>query len=293
MAFPSRLRTIWQLRARSLELGSRTAVMGILNVTPDSFSDGGRFRGVDEAVEAALRMFDEGAAIVDVGGESTRPGAYPKISPQQEADRVLPVIENILQTQPDALLSIDTYRSQTARLAIEAGAEIVNDVSGFLWDPSMLTTCADLRCGVVLMHRRGRPEEWKTLPALAPGEVVPLVKRELGERLKKASGKAPGSIAAERIVLDPGFGFGKLLDENYPLLAHLDDLLTLGRPLLAGVSRKGFLGPSRPAKERGSASLAAMTIAILNGVSLVRVHDVRASVEAAAVADACVSAIGE
>jgi dihydropteroate synthase len=122
--------------------------MGILNVTPDSFSDGGRFRSAEEAVEAALRLFDDGAAIVDVGGESTRPGDYEKISPQQEADRVLPVIENILRTRPDAVLSIDTYRSATARLAIEAGAEIVNDVSGFLWDPSMLPapTCAVAWC---------------------------------------------------------------------------------------------------------------------------------------------------
>jgi dihydropteroate synthase len=132
------------------------------------------------------------------------------------------------------------------------------------------------------MHTRGRPEDWKTLPALAPDEVVPLVKDELARRLEQAS----GSIAAERIVIDPGFGFGKRLDENYPLLAHLDELLTLGRPLLAGVSRKGFLGPSVPANARGSASLAALTIAILNGASLVRVHDVRASVEAANIADA-------
>ena len=256
--------------------------MGILNVTPDSFSDGGRFRGVEDAVEAGLRMFAEGAAIVDVGGESTRPGDYDKISSQQEVDRVLPVIEGMVRRQPEALLSIDTYRASTARLAVEAGVEIVNDVSGFLWDAAMAETCAALDCGVVVMHTRGRPEEWKALSVLAPTEVVPLVLRELEERV--ASAVAAG-IRPERIVVDPGFGFGKRGEENYPLLARLDALLAPGRPILAGISRKGFLGGS-VAKERGNASLAALTAAILNGASVVRVHDVRESVEAAAVADA-------
>ena len=256
--------------------------MGILNVTPDSFSDGGRWRSVEEAVDTALRLFDEGAVIVDVGGESTRPGDYEKISSEQEADRVLPVIEGVVRARPHALLSIDTYRATTARLAIEAGAEIVNDVSGFLWNPAMAATCAELRCGVVLTHTRGRPEAWKNLPALADGDVVPLVLKELGGRLEHA---IASSVGPPRIVLDPGFGFGKRLAENYPLLAHLDALLALGRPILAGVSRKGFLGSAVNAEARGNASVAAMTVAILNGASLVRVHDVRASVEAAAIAD--------
>jgi dihydropteroate synthase len=288
MGFISRPQASWQLRSRTLTLGAGTLVMGILNVTPDSFSDGGRFRGVEDAVEAGLRMFAEGAAIVDVGGESTRPGDYDKISSQQEVDRVLPVIEGMVRRQPEALLSIDTYRASTARLAVEAGVEIVNDVSGFLWDAAMAETCAALDCGVVVMHTRGRPEEWKALPVLAPTEVVPLVLRELEERLTTA---VAAGIKPERIVVDPGFGFGKRGEENYPLLARLDALLALGRPILAGISRKGFLGGS-VAKERGNASLAALTAAILNGTSVVRVHDVRESVEAAAVADAVLGYAG-
>src|SRR6185437_5740138 len=235
----SRAHFDWKLRTQSLALGTVTRVMGILNVTPDSFSDGGRLRSVDDAVEAALAMFADGAVIVDVGGESTRPGAGGTISTQQEIDRVLPVIEGIRRAEPGALLSIDTYHVATARAAIQAGAEIVNDVSGLLWDDAMAATCAELQCGVVLMHARGRPHEWKSLPRLKPDEVLPLVKRELAERL--AAALAAG-IESARIVLDPGFGFGKVQDANYPLLCGLPELATLGQPLLAGVSRKSFLG---------------------------------------------------
>ncbi len=278
----------WLLRTRSLRLGRTTIVMGILNVTPDSFSDGGRFRGPEDAIESALRMLREGAAILDIGGESTRPGTYPKISAQQEADRVLPVIEGILQAQPSALLSIDTYHAATAKLAIKAGAEIVNDVSGFLWDSEMAATCAASSCGVVLMHTRGRPEEWKTLPPLPQKDVVPLVLDALRVRLDSAYA---AGIEPARIVLDPGFGFGKAFDENYTLLAHLDALLVHGHPLLAGVSRKGFLGRHLAPGDRGNQGLAAMTAVILNGASIVRVHDVKAAVEAAAIADAILGAL--
>ncbi len=286
----------WQLRTRSLTLGDATQVMGILNVTPDSFSDGGRLHSVGEAVDAALGMFAEGAAIVDVGGESTRPGASGALSTQEEIDRVLPVIEGIRRARPDALLSVDTYRAATARVAVNTGAEIVNDVSGMLWDQAMAATCAELACGVILMHTRGRPAEWESLPPLAPEAVVPLVKRELEARLHAAT---TAGIAAERIVLDPGFGFGKIADDNYRLLVGLPDLATLGRPLLAGVSRKAFLGrtlaplysgANAPASLRGHATLAATTIAILLGASLVRVHDVRPAVEAASIADAVLAA---
>jgi dihydropteroate synthase len=214
------------------------------------------------------------------------------MSIQQEIDRVLPVIEGILRLRPDALLSVDTYHATTARKAIEAGAEIVNDVSGLLWDNGMAATCAELRCGLVLMHARGRPAEWKSLPRLRPEEVVPLVKRELAER--RAAGVEAG-IAPKRIVLDPGFGFGKMQDANYPLLRGLPELASLGQPLLAGVSRKSFLGhtlaplygaANAPVSAREHATLAATTIAILMGASLVRVHQVRETVEAAMIADA-------
>ena len=229
----------WKLRTRSLALGAVTRVMGILNVTPDSFSDGGRLRSVDEAVDTALGMFADGAAIVDIGGESTRPGVSGTISIQQEIDRVLPVIEGVRRAKPDAVISIDTYHALTARSAVEAGAEIVNDVSGLLWDEAMAATCAELECGLVLMHARGRPAEWKSLPRLKPEEVVPLVKRELTERRAAA---IEAGIGVERIVLDPGFGFGKMQDANYSLLRGLPELAELGQPLLAGISRKSFLG---------------------------------------------------
>lgn len=288
----------WKLRTRSLELGTLTRVMGILNVTPDSFSDGGRFHSTDEAVDAALDMYADGAAIVDIGGESTRPGASGTISTQQEIDRVLPVIEGIRRAKPDATLSVDTYHAVTARVAIEAGAEIVNDVSGLLWDDAMAAACAELQCGLVLMHARGRPMEWKSLPRLRPDEVVPLVKRDLADRRRAA---IEAGILPERIVLDPGFGFGKIQDANYPLLRGLPELAALGQPLLAGVSRKSFLGhtlaalygaASAPVSAREHASLAATTISILMGASIVRVHQVRETVEAAMIADATLATGG-
>jgi dihydropteroate synthase len=208
-----------------------------------------------------------------------------------EQARVLGVIEGILAAQPEAVLSIDTWHAETARAAVAAGAEIVNDVSGFLWDAGMAAACAELGCGVVLMHTRGRPAEWAAQPPLAVDEVVPLVKRELAERAKAA---IASGVAHERIVLDPGFGFGKIGDENYALLAGFGELRELGYPLLAGISRKSFLlrtieartGEEPGAKARLHATLAAHTAAIVSGASVVRVHDVRAAVEAAAIADA-------
>jgi dihydropteroate synthase len=298
MPFVSRVPVVWKLRTRSVELAGRTLVMGVLNTTPDSFSDGGRFHDTAEAVDAALTMFDHGADIVDIGGESTRPVAAP-VSAAREADRVLPVIAGILASRSGALLSIDTYKATTARAAVEAGAEIVNDVSGLLWDDAMGAVCASLGCGVVLMHTRGRPDEWRTLPRLSQGDVMPLVKRELAARLEAA---IAGGISADRVVLDPGFGFGKAFENNYPLLAHLDELRELGRPLVAGVSRKSFLAQTlaqrrgegaadAPIAGRGNASIAAMTAAILAGADIVRVHEVKAAVEAAAVADEILNAV--
>lgn len=292
-----RVHVDWKLRTRSLALGAATQVMGILNVTPDSFSDGGQLHSVDDAVEAAIGMFADGAAIVDIGGESTHPASSRTLSAQEELDRVLPVIQGIREVRPDALLSIDTYRAATARAAVAAGAEIVNDVSGLLWDDAMAEACADLECGVVVMHTRGRPSEWKSLSPLAPAAVVPLVQRELKTRMDAAvaAGILPG-----RIVLDPGFGFGKIGDANYPLLRGLPELAALGQPLLVGVSRKGFLGrtlaslhggSNAPVTAREPATIAATTIAIVMGASLVRVHDVRPAVEAALIGDATLDAL--
>ena len=299
MPFAVRPRFEWRLRTRALALGSRTLLMGILNVTPDSFSDGGQFLAPDVALRHALQMLDDGADLLDLGGESTRPGSI-ALTPAQEQARALPVLEAILNARPGAIVSIDTYHAETARLAIEAGAEIVNDVSGHLWDPHMSATCADLGCAAILMHTRGRPQEWRTQPSLAPGEVVPLVLRDLHAR---AAAALTAGIAREAIVLDPGFGFGKILDENYPLLAHLDALHTLGFPILAGASRKSFLtrplAHSRATSNPGAPGLVsensdsghqlpttiANTAAILAGAHILRVHDVPPARIAAALAD--------
>jgi dihydropteroate synthase len=267
--------------------------MGILNVTPDSFSDGGHFyspgNAPARAVDHALQMLDEGADLLDIGGESTRPNATP-LTPEEEQTRILPVIEAILKQRPQTILSIDTYHATTAQCAIEAGVEIVNDVSGHLWDPTMSQTCAQLGCGAILMHTRGRPQDWPHQQPLAPDEVLPLVLEGLRDRLEAATA---AGIPCNKIVLDPGFGFGKRLDENDPLLAHLDALHQLHQPILAGLSRKSFLARAGedPGASRIQATTAANTAAILAGVHILRVHDVRPAAEAAAIADRILSAV--
>jgi dihydropteroate synthase len=298
----------WNLGARTLELGKRTLIMGIVNVTPDSFSDGGRYLDPSQAVDHALHLLDEGADIIDIGGESTRPGA--KVAPQtnahetkaqeindtvssdEELRRVLPVITDLKKRRPTAVVSIDTYKSAVARAATAAGAEIVNDVSGLRWDPQMSRTLAEIKCGAVLMHMRGRPDEWRTLPP--PIDIVLQVKRELREW---AEGAVLAGVRREKIALDPGFGFGKSFEQNYPLLAHFQDLQALGFPLLAGTSRKSFLGrmlakdgKDAALEDRLYGNLAVHTALILKGAHILRTHDVKAAVEAARVADLILSA---
>ncbi|HEX7729495.1 MAG TPA: dihydropteroate synthase [Terracidiphilus sp.] len=291
----------WKLRTRTLALGRQTLVMGVVNVTYDSFSDGGLYLETDAAVEHALRLLDEGADVLDIGAESTRPGSragsvQAAVSADEEQARLLPVVEGILKAAPRAVVSVDTYKASTARAAVAAGAEIVNDVSGFLWDGEIASVCAEAGCGVVLMHTRGRPEEWAGQARLDSDELLANVRAGLCESLRVA--EAAG-IAAEAIVLDPGYGFGKRYEENFALLARQAELLTLGRPLLAGVSRKSFLGRALaplhggvdvPAMGRGTASVAATVAAILAGAAIVRVHEVRAAVEAARIADAVLDA---
>ena len=288
-----RPRFAWRLRTREVALGPRTLIMGILNITPDSFSDGGQYFDTTTALNHALKMLDDGADILDLGGESTRPNAVP-LTPAEEQIRVLPVLQAILAARPEATVSIDTYHAETARRAVDAGAEIVNDVSGHLWDPAMSATCTTLRCGAILMHTRGRPHEWRTLPPLKLNAVIPLVLADLKVRTQSA---IEAGIARDSIALDPGFGFGKAFDENYPLLAHLDQLHSLGFPILAGVSRKSFLTRTLTAnllpprgEADGSASshvptTAANTAAILAGAHILRVHDVLPARQAAAIAD--------
>lgn len=293
----------WNIGSRVLSLGKRTLVMGVLNVTPDSFSDGGQFLDAEKAVEHALRLLDEGADIIDVGGESTRPGAKVSVpaknaepakpsserplTEKEERERVLPVITKLKQKRPTTVISVDTYKAGVARAAVEAGAEIVNDVSAFRWDPKMAKTVAELKCGAVLMHMRGRPEEWRTLPPAA--DIVVLVKRELRDWADAAT---MAGVKRERMALDPGFGFGKSFEENYPLLRRLDEFHQLRYPLVAGVSRKSFIGrilkrdgKDAPVADRIYGTVATEAVAILKGVHVIRTHDVRACVDAARVAD--------
>ena len=303
MPFSPRPRHTWSLRTRTLNLGERTLVMGILNVTPDSFSDAGQFFAPDLAIEHGLDLLDRGADILDIGAESTRPNAQP-LSPTQEQARLLPVLNAIRSSHPHAILSVDTYHGSTALAAIEAGAEIINDVSGLAWDSSMaaLLAAGNPPPGVVLMHTRGTPQTWHTLPHLDPNLVQTLVLDDLHAILEKAANAA---IPPGNILLDPGFGFGKLGPANFPLLAHLGSLHRLGRPLLVGLSRKRFLaqapsptptgnaqaGSPVPASKRLHATVAANTTAILAGAHIIRVHDVPAAIEAAAVADAILAAL--
>jgi dihydropteroate synthase len=280
--------------------------MGVVNVTPDSFSDGSLHLDADKAVAHALAMLEQGADIIDVGGESTRPGAKvlteatgsagageakTAVTEKEELERVIPVIAAIKKKRADAVVSVDTYKANVARAAVQAGAEIVNDVSGFRWDPKMPKTLAELKCGAVLMHMRGRPEEWRTLaPA---GDIVMLVKRELRDWVDVA---LMAGVKRERVVLDPGFGFGKSFQENYPLLKRFDEFHQLRYPLLAGVSRKSFIGRAlaregkdAPVDERLYGTLATETAAILKGAHVIRTHDVRACADAARIADVVVS----
>jgi dihydropteroate synthase len=291
----------WRLRTRTLELGARTLIMGVVNITPDSFSDGGLFLDPEAAVAHAMQLLEEGADLLDLGAESTRPGSRAggdaaAASAEEEKSRLLPVLEGILRARPDAIVSVDTYKAETARAALAAGAEIINDVSGFTWDPTLARVCAERGAGVVLMHTRGRPEEWRTQPQFAPDELLKTVQDGLAASL--AAAKAAG-IPPHAVLLDPGYGFGKRLDENYALLARQGELLSLGRPLLAGLSRKSFLGHTlaplyggspAPIAARETASLAALTAAILNGASIVRVHAVRPAWETARIADAILAA---
>jgi dihydropteroate synthase len=303
----------WNLGSRTIELGRRTLIMGVVNVTPDSFSDGGLYFDAEKAVAHAERLLAEGATLIDVGGESTRPGSgvappgaaaegavpaetpvRPPVSDEEERKRVLPVIRNLKRRRPDAIVSVDTYKASVARAAVEAGAEVVNDVSGFRWDPKMAKTLAELKVGGVLMHTRGRPEEWRSLPPI--GDPVLLVKRELRQWAEEA---ILAGIKRDHLALDPGFGFGKRFEENYPLLARFAELQQVGYPLVAGTSRKSFIGRTlardghdAPVEQRLYGTLAAGVALILKGAHVIRTHDVRSAAEASRIVDAIVAAGG-
>jgi dihydropteroate synthase len=265
--------TRWQLASRHFDCGESPLVMGIVNVTPDSFSDGGLFFEAPAAVEHGLRLVSEGADLLDIGGESTRPGAEP-ISPDEEKRRVLPVIK-ALAKQIRVPISIDTSKAAVARAALEAGAEIVNDVTALTGDPAMADTVAVVSAGLILMHMRGNPQNMQIAPQYQ--DVVSEVAEYLSERMAWAASRG---IAMERMVIDPGIGFGKTSEHNLTLLSHLTDLQRLGRPVCLGVSRKRFLsklmGPDRLESERLAGSIAVACFAAIRGTAqILRVHDVR------------------
>lgn len=275
---------------RTLPIGERTLVMGILNVTPDSFSDGGEFFSFDKALAHAEQMIAEGADIIDVGGESTRPGGAAIVSPEEELIRVIPVIE-ALAKRCEVPISIDTTKALVARAAIDAGASIVNDVSALRFDLHLAEEVAKSDAGLVLMHSLGTPGAMHGLPA------VPDIIEEVTASLKSSIAMAElGGVKREAIVIDPGIGFGKSQEQNIELIAKLDQLIAAfpDFPLLMGTSRKSFLGriladangSRAPASERLHASLATITAAILKGAHIVRVHDVKATLETVRVADA-------
>jgi dihydropteroate synthase len=261
-------------------------VVGILNVTPDSFSDGGNFVDPEAAAEHAATMLDEGAGIIDVGGESTRPGSDP-VSAEEEARRVVPVIERIVAARPGTVISVDTYRAATAAAALEAGACIVNDVSALRGDPRKASVVAKAGCPVILMHMQGEPKTMQSEPRYK--DVV----REVTDFLRSRAEHAVATgVSRENIIVDPGIGFGKTVDHNLALLRGLEAVAHLGFPVLLGASRKRFIGSITgrgEAAERVFGTVATTVLAYEKGATLFRVHDVRANSEALAVAEAVLS----
>lgn len=270
--------TAWTCGTRTLALTERPVIMGIVNVTPDSFSDGGLFFDADAAVAHGLALLEAGADIVDVGGESTRPGA-PAVAADEELRRVLPVIRR-LAAHPGALISVDTSKATVARAALQAGAAVINDVSACTDDPAMVAVAREAGCGLVLMHRRGTPETMQKNP------VYDDVVREVGDFLAARAGAlVEAGIDPARIALDPGIGFGKTLAHNLALLAGLGTIVALGYPVLLGLSRKRFLGEltGKSVEQRLAGSLAGAVYGMLQGAQGLRVHDVAETRDAVSV----------
>jgi dihydropteroate synthase len=287
----------WRIKDRILPIGERTLVMGILNVTPDSFSDGGRYFSIDKALAHARQMIAEGADIIDIGGESTRPGTHGPVSAEEEIDRVVPVIEALVKST-NTPLSVDTTKSEVARAALEAGASIVNDVSALRFDFYIADAVARSGAGLVLMHSRGTPATMHRLPPVA--DIIEEVTSSLNASLKMAERRG---VPRESIVIDPGIGFGKSQEQNLELLAKLDQLLNAfsDMPILIGTSRKSFIGKiladdeGKPAsaEQRLSGTLATVSVAVLKGAHIVRVHDVKETVECVNVIDAIMAQMSD
>ncbi len=260
-------------KRHAFEIGERVYTMGVLNVTPDSFSDGGQFAEVDSAVSKALEMVQEGADIIDIGGESSRPGSDP-VSQEKELNRVLPIIER-LREQSDIPISIDTYKSAIAAAALDSGADIVNDISGLRFDEDMITVVRERKAGLIIMHMKGSSKHMQDNPHYE--DVIQEIYDFLKERTHYAINNG---IEKEYIAIDPGIGFGKRLIDNYDILDRFHEFTSLGYPLLIGASRKSFIGTTLdvPVNERLEGSLASLALAIEGGVAIVRVHDVKETV---------------
>ena len=277
----------WRIGTRTLDLSSRGLIMGIVNVTPDSFSDGGRFADPGRAVEHALAMVADGADILDIGGESTRPGAEP-VGEAEELRRVLPVIR-ALRSQSQVLISIDTMKASVARAALDAGADIINDVTGLRGDAAMVRLASETHCGLVAMHMIGDPQTMQNAPHYE--NVVAEVRGYLEERLRVLTN---AGIDKQRIVLDPGFGFGKTLEHNLTLLRHLPDLIINDRPLLIGVSRKSMIGKvihSTDMADRYWPTVALTAHAREHGARIIRVHDVKPNAQALRMIEAILNGV--
>jgi len=280
----------WLIKERALTIGKRTLVMGILNVTPDSFSDGGQFLSLENAIDHGKRMRDEGADLIDVGGESTRPGSSGPVSAEEEIDRVIPVISALAKTL-DLPISIDTTKSEVARAALDAGAGTVNDVSALRFDFYVADVAARAGAGLILMHSRGTPATMHRLPPVA--DIMHEVTTSLSASVKMAERRG---VKRESIAIDPGIGFGKSQEQNVELIDKLDQLKAAfsDLPILIGTSRKSFIGriladeagDPAPPDQRMYGSMASIAAAVMKGANIVRVHDVRAAIETVKVIDA-------
>ena len=279
-----------EFNRKILPLGLKTAIMGVLNVTPDSFSDGGLYVKPEDALKRAIQMVEEGAEIIDIGGESTRPGSR-RISAEEELGRVLPALRLIRKELPDVWISVDTYKSEVARVCLEEGADIVNDISGGTFDSRMFEVVSRYGCPYVINHIKGRPETWREEPIVYE-DVVGEIADWFGERIRKL--KESGYRREENVILDPGIGFGKLPEHNVEILSRFEEFRIFGKPLMVGVSRKsfiglileGFLNKKTEPKERIFGSLGATAPAVMKGAHIVRTHDVKETREFLALLDA-------
>ena len=258
-----------------LKMPSHTLIMGILNLTPDSFSDGGQFSDKNQAIDYALKMIEDGADMIDIGGESTRPGAEP-VSLDEELKRTIPIIKSIRQ-RSECLISIDTYKSSVAEVALDVGADLVNDISGLTFDEKMIDIVVDRKVPVILMHMKGTPRSMQVDPNY--DNVIEEICEFFRRKVKSAKNSG---ILDNMIILDPGIGFGKRLEDNFEIIRELKQICAMGYPILLGPSRKAFIGTSLslPVEERLEGTLASITVGIMNGANIIRVHDVKETLRA-------------